>query len=100
MAKLRYFKFYYFYKQAFQELNPFAAKKLLLAVIEYSEYGKIPKRLSKKAKKYFASAKQFIDADAEINRQNGFLGSEKRWNSRAKKENRVAMRKNRGAIHE
>ena len=42
MAKLRYFKFYYFYKQAFQELNPFAAKKLLLAIIEYSEYAKIP----------------------------------------------------------
>ena len=83
MAKLRYFKFYYFYKQAFQELNPFAAKKLLLAIIEYSEYGKIPK-LRGKAKKYFQDAKSFIDADSEINRQNGYLGSKKRWKSNHK----------------
>lgn len=83
MAKLRYFKFYYFYKQAFQELNPFAAKKLLLAIIEYSEYAKIPK-LRGKAKKYFNDAKSFIDADAEINRKNGYLGSRKRWKSNYK----------------
>ena len=80
MAKLRYFKFYYFYKQAFQELNSFAAKRLLLAIIEYSEYGKITK-LKGKTKKYFQDAKNFIDADAEINRQNGYLGSKKRWKS-------------------
>ena len=85
MAKLRYFKFYYFYKQAFQELNPFAAKKLLLAIIEYSDNGIMPKKLSKKAMEYFNSAKQFIDMDAEINRKNGYLGSEKRWNSRGNK---------------
>lgn len=85
MAKLRYFKFYYFYKQAFQELNPFAAKKLLLAITEYSEYGRIPK-LRGKAKKYFNDAKSFIDADAEINRKNGYLGSKKRWNSHSKND--------------
>ena len=86
MAKLRYFKFYYFYKQAFQELNPFAAKKLLLAIIDYSDNGIMPKRLGKKAMKNFKSAKQFIDMDAEINRQNGYLGSEKRWNRQGKKK--------------
>lgn len=82
MAKLRYFKFYYFYKQAFQELNPFAAKKLLLAIIDYSDNGIMPKKLSKKAMKNFESARKFIDMDAEINRKNGYLGSKKRWNSR------------------
>lgn len=81
MAKLRYFKFYYFYKQAFQELNPFAAKKLLIAIIDYSDNGIIPKKLSKKAMKNFESARKFIDMDAEINRKNGYLGSKKRWNS-------------------
>lgn len=84
MAKLRYFKFYYFYKQAFQELNPFAAKKLLLAIIEYSDNGIMPKKLSKKAMKNFESAKRFIDMDSEINRQNGYLGSKKRWKSNYK----------------
>ena len=86
MAKLRYFKFYYFYKQAFQELNPFAAKKLLIAIIDYSDNGIIPKKLSKKAMKYFESARKFIDMDAEINRKNGYLGSKKRWNSRGMSE--------------
>ena len=84
MAKLRYFKFYYFYKQAFYELNPFAAKKLLIAVIEYSESGIVPKKLNKKTNEYFEGIKKFIDADAELNRKNGYLGSKKRWNSRGK----------------
>lgn len=84
MEKLRYFKFYYFYKQAFLELNPFSAKKLLLAIIDYSSNGIMPRKLSKKAMKYFESAKQFIDMDAEINRKNGYLGSKKRWNSQGK----------------
>lgn len=79
MAKLRYFKFYYFYKQAFQELNPFAAKKLLIAVIEYSESGIVPEKLNKKTKEYFDGIKKFIDMDAEINRKNGYLGSKRRW---------------------
>lgn len=86
MSKLRYFKFYYFYKQAFQELNPFAAKKLLLAIIEYSDNRITPKKLGKKAMQYFKSAKQFIDMDAEINRKNGYLGSKKRWNSHSNKK--------------
>lgn len=86
MAKLRYFKFYYFYKQAFQELNPFAAKKLLLAIIEYSENGVMPRKLNKKTKKYFSDIKRFIDADAEINRKNGYLGSKKRWKSHSKND--------------
>ena len=85
MAKLRYFKFYYFYKQAIQELNPFAAKKFILAVIDYSDNGTLPKKLSKKSMKYFESAKKFIDIDAELNRKNGYLGSRKRWNSRGNK---------------
>ena len=84
MAKLRYFKFYYFYKQAFQELNPFAAKKSLIAVIEYSESDIVPKKFNKKTKEYFDGIKKFIDADAELNRKNGYLGSKKRWNSRSK----------------
>ena len=86
MAKLRYFKFYYFYKQAFQELNPFAAKKLLLGLIEYAEYGKIPQNLRGTAKKSFESFKEFIDSEELICKRNGYKGSKKRWKNHQKEE--------------
>jgi hypothetical protein len=105
MAKLRYFKFYYFYKQAFQELSGRRCKKLLLALLEYSENGAVSK-LDKKTTAYFLKIKELIDADRLLATQNGYKGGKKRWqNERLREGNRgsnvqnnQSYQKHRGAI--
>lgn len=77
MARLRWFKFFYVYKQAFIELNAWNCKKLILAICDYAENGKEPKKLNKKTMKYFESVKAFYDADKEMYKIYGAKGGRK-----------------------
>lgn len=93
--KPRWFKFFFIYKGAFIEINPFRCKKLIIAICDYAESGKIPK-LDKKTMEYFKSFQLFFDTDIEISRKNGIKGSSKRWNNNENRQsNGVPSRKNR-----
>jgi len=91
IPKPRWFKFFFIYKQAFEELNSRRCKKLIIAICEYAESNKIPS-LDKKTMNYFYSFMHFYDMDKEISSKNGYKGANKRWNNQ---HNRVAIKKNR-----
>ena len=77
MARLRWFKFFFVYKEAFEELNSFNCKKLILAMIDYAEYGIEPKKCNKKVLEQFKSFKAFYDADIELYKVYGAKGGRK-----------------------
>lgn len=77
MARLRWFKFFYIYKDAFNEIPFWEVKKLLYAMLDYAEYGKEPIKLSKKSMAQFNSFKSFYEADRELYKVYGSRGGKK-----------------------
>lgn len=75
--KLRWFKFYFSYKEAFEELSCRRCKKLILAMCDYAQYGIEPKKLDYKTKKCFDSFKTFYLFDKEMAKKNGSKGGRK-----------------------
>lgn len=67
MAK-KYFKFYVDYKDTFNLLNSRQQHKLLMAVIDYVDKGKLPLHLKEKTLTVFNAIKPIIDGDAEYER--------------------------------
>lgn len=92
MNKIRWFKFFFVYKEAFTELNPFECKKLILAICDYAEAGFLPTKLNKRTMRAFESFKAFFDTDIEISRNFGKKGAKYRWNA---PKNREPIAKNR-----
>lgn len=75
----RWFRFYFIFKQAFEEVSIFETKKLLFAVIEYQEKGMTDIKLSKKTNELFMAIKSIYEAEKEFYRKNGSKGSKNRW---------------------
>lgn len=75
--KLKWFKFFFIYKEAFEELSPRNCKKLICNMIDYAEYGIIPKKMNKKVMERFNSFKSFYDADIELYKIYGAKGGRK-----------------------
>lgn len=75
--KLKWFKFFFIYKEAFEELSPRNCKKLICNMIDYAEYGMIPKKMNKKVMERFNSFKSFYDADIELYKIYGAKGGRK-----------------------
>lgn len=75
--KLRWFKFFFSYKEAFEELSGRNCKKLILAICDYAQYGIEPRKLDNKTKKSFDSFKTFYLFDKELAKKNGAKGGKK-----------------------
>lgn len=75
--KLRWFKFFFIYKKAFEELSGRKCKKLILAICDYAENGTIPAKLDSHTMDCFNSIKQFHDADKELSKIYGSKGGKK-----------------------
>ena len=75
--KLRWFKFFFSYKEAFEELSGRKCKKLILAMCDYAQYGIEPKKLDNATKQSFESFKSFYQFDKEIAKINGAKGGKK-----------------------
>lgn len=74
MKKAQWFKFFYCYKEAFYDLSGRQAKKLLIALIDYSEKGFYTHKLSKKAEMYFYEIQRVYEADIQRYREHGRVG--------------------------
>ena len=77
--KFRYFKFFFAYKEAFLMLRSFWAKRLLIALIEYAEYGFQTVKLNKKTQELFNKIIAIYEADRKKIRDFGSEGGTKRW---------------------
>lgn len=79
-TKYRWFKFFFAYKKAFEELNGRRCKKLIIAICEYAEDGTEP-NLDKKTMEYFNGFRNIYDADIKFRKELSSKGGKKRWNS-------------------
>lgn len=75
--KLRWFKFFFSYKEAFEELSGRKCKKLILAMFDYVQYGVEPKKMDSKTQSSFDSFKSFYQFDKELAKINGSKGGKK-----------------------
>lgn len=87
--KLKWFKFFYVYKDAFIELNPWNCKKLLLALLDHVENGYTKVKLNKKTQQYLTSIMSIHNADIELSRKYGRSGGLKSQGSREGRKRKI-----------
>lgn len=94
MKKLKFLKFFYPYRELINECSRFNCKKLIIAMLDYSERKKLPENLNKKTMGLFNEFKTVYDLDLAKSQVYGEKGSKRRWKNNKKHQNNKKTEKN------